>query len=364
MLDIARSRIAFVVGSCLLAASAAQAEGHSPEVTTVSVPDSLRPVVARHYSAGTTHLVCDSPDGPQYLQSGDEGRSFSRKLAIVDAGSRQPGLEFNVWDMAVGEDGAVHVALGSNAWKLKLPPKEWGFFYARLQPKATAFSPLRSINGRPSEGFSLAAGPSSNVTACWLADKLYANISHDGGATFSPTVEIDSSFNPCNCCTTSCTYAADGRLAILYREETGDDRDMFLVLWDQNANRASRKRISTTLWKTDSCPMTYYSIAATRTGFVAAWPTRGEIYVCRLGADGEVLPPGETKTSGQCGMRTGLITLTNSAGNTLVAWKKDGKLGWQLFDEHGERVGRVGSAASSGNGAAGISGKQGFVLFR
>lgn len=351
-------------GICFFALAVARASDDVPDVTTVAVPHGMQVMAAKRDAAGIIHLVCDSPDGPQYLSFKEDGHSFSRPLAIVDDASRQPRLEFNVWSLAVSPEGTVHVALGNNAWKLKLPRDEWGFFYARLEPNAKAFSPLQNINGRPSEGFSLAAGESNNVTACWLADKLFANISRDSGQTFDPTIEIDSSFNPCNCCTTNCCYAADGRLAILYREETGDNRDMFLVLWDQNANRATRKQISSTLWQIDACPMTYYSISATREGFVAAWPTRGQIYLARLDADGDVLPPGEIKTPGQCGMRTGLITLTDSADNTLVVWKKDGQLGWQLYDERGQPLGQAGSAPSAGNGAAGVVGPRGFVLFR
>ena len=89
--------------------------------------------------------------------------------------------------MAVGKGGRVHVAMGTNAWKLKLPQEEWGFFYASLDPGASAFSPVRNINKKPSEGFSLAADDKGNVTACWLSDKLYANVSHDNGETFGPS---------------------------------------------------------------------------------------------------------------------------------------------------------------------------------
>ena len=88
--------------------------------------------------------------------------------------------------MAVGKGGRVHVAMGTNAWKLKLPQEEWGYFYASLDPGASAFSPVRNINRKPSEGFSLAADDKGNVTACWLSDKLYANVSHDNGETFAP----------------------------------------------------------------------------------------------------------------------------------------------------------------------------------
>ena len=38
-----------------------------------------------------------------------------------------------------------------------LPDDEWAFYYACLEPGAKAFSPVRNINKKPSEGFSLAA---------------------------------------------------------------------------------------------------------------------------------------------------------------------------------------------------------------
>ena len=65
------------------------------------------------------------------------------------------------------------------------------------------------------------------------------------------------------------------------------------------------------------------------------------------------------------GMRSGMIALTASDGKTLAAWKKEGKLGWQLYDKSGKPSGKPGSADSPGSGAAGVVTKDGdFVLFR
>jgi hypothetical protein len=365
-LDIQRAavRLGSVVALIGLAAVPALA-AVTGDVTTVEVPHGGKAVVAETDAQGNIHLLYDSPDGPRYVRSTDDGKTFGKPVAVVDDASQKPGLEFGAWDMAVSPDGHVHVAIGTNAWKLKLPLEEWGFLYARLDPGATAFAPLRNINRKPSEGYSLAADGHGNVTACWLCDKLYANVSHDGGTTFGPNVEVDPSFNPCNCCTTSCAYGADGRLAILYREETNDDRDMFLVLWDQERNDVERVRVGTTSWNVDACPMTYYSILPTPHGFLAVWPTRGDIYFARLGKDGAAVSSKEVKTPGHCGMRTGVLALNDTVGNALVAWKKDGQLGWQVYDPRGRPLGRAGSAASSGNGAAGVVGRDGrFILFR
>ena len=222
------------------------------KVTTIPCPERGQPAAARTDADGTIHLVYRTGDGPCYAKSSDHGKSFSAAIPIVDRQSRKPGLEFDVWDLAVGKAGRVHVALGTNAWKVKLPQEEWGFHYAMLLPGAKEFQPVRNINLKPSEGFSLAADDSGRVTACWLCDKLFTNLSRDNGETFAHFVEINKTYDPCNCCTTSAAYGADGKLAILYREETNNERDMFLVLWDQEKNESSRTRVSTTLWKTDT----------------------------------------------------------------------------------------------------------------
>jgi hypothetical protein len=345
--------------------------GHSPataegnRVTIVPVPAGGRPIAAKTGPDGMVHLLFDSVDGPQLAISKDDGLTFGDPIAVVDRESRKPGLEFSAWDMAVGKSGRVHVAVGTNAWKLKLPQEEWGFYYAAFDTGGKAFTPLRNINRKPSEGYSLAADERGNVTACWLSGKLYANVSHDNGDTFGPNVEIDPAYDPCNCCTTSSLYSADGKLAVLYREETNDERDMYLVLWDQDRNQVSRSRISGTLWKVDACPMSYYAISRGQGGFVSIWPTEGQIYFARLDSQGRALPPAEIKTPGRSGMRTGMLALSAPDGRTLIAWKKDDHLGWQLYDAQGRPSGSPGSAGSTGNGVAGVVDTDGeFILYR
>src|SRR5215468_1025763 len=292
-------------------------------VTTVAVPDGGRPVVAGADAEGTIHLLYNSKDGPRYVKSTDNGKSFDAPIPVVDEKPRKAGLEFEGWDMVVGQGNRVHMAMGTNAWKLKLPQEEWGFYYTSLDPGAKAFASVRNINKTPTEGFSLAADDKGTVTACWLSGKLYANVSHDGGKTFGPRVEINPAYDPCNCCTTSAVFGADGKLAVLYREETNNERDMYMVLWDQGRSQVSRTRISKTLWKIDACPMTYYTVSRNGDGFTAVWPTRGDIFFARLDAKGNLLPPGEVKTPGKVGMRTGMLALNGPKGRTLVAWRQE-----------------------------------------
>lgn len=354
-----------LLSTMFLWAPTANADDGAGKVTTVPVPAVGRPVTAKIDPVGTIHLLCDSDDGPKYAKSSDGGVTFSAAIPVLSGGSQTAGLEYSAWDMAIGKGGRVHVAMSTNAWKLKLPLEEWGYFYANLDPGSSAFSPVRNINHKPSEGFSLAADDKGNVTACWLSDKLYANVSHDNGETFASFVELDPRYNPCNCCTTSAAYGEDGRLAVLYREETDNERDMYLVLWDQDRGQMTRRRVSRTPWKVDACPMTYYTISAARGGLVAAWPTRGQIYFARLDGRGDPVPPAEIQTPGMSGMRTGVLVLSAPDGSTLVAWKKGAQLAWQLYSSDGRPSGEPGTAESPGNGAAGVVSKDGrFILFR
>jgi hypothetical protein len=333
-------------------------------VALVRVPNGGQVVAANISSDGAIHLLYHSGDIPYYVNSSDDGTSFSSPLAVVNAASRQPGLNFTAMSMAVGKGDAVYVAMITNNWQTKLPDVPEGLVYATLPSGAKAFTRVRSLNQRPSEGFGLAADSSGNVAATWLSGKLFVNFSRDGGITFTPNAEINNTYLPCECCTTSPVYGSEGNLAVLYRERTNNERDLYVVILDKDG-RTSRTRVSSTPWKIDGCPMTYYMLAAARDGYVAAWPTRGDIYFARLDAHGKVLPPGEIKTPGRSSMRSGVVALSAPDGRSLVAWKHDEELGWQVYDADGRPEGAPGSAKSPGKGAAGVVDRNGrFVLFQ
>ena len=367
--DSPRKCVGLVVWACvcLLSAGAptSRADDATSRVSSVRVPGVSKVVKAQSGVDGAIHLLFDSASGPQYVKSTDGGRTFSAPLAVVDATAQKPGLKFSGWDLAVAKDGRVHVAMGNNAWKLKLPQEEWSLYLASLAQGAKAFSPVRNLNRKPSEGFSLATGKRGAVTACFLSGKLFAMVSRDGGETFTASSELNPVWNPCDCCTTSATYGLDGKLALLYREETDNERDIYVVLWDQSQDsKPSRTRMSSTPWKIAGCPMTYFTISPTASGYVAAWPTKGDVYFARLDKDGAVLPPGEIKTPGTSGMRMALLALSATDGATLVAWKNKDVLGWQLYDAKGQPQGIPDSATSPGNGAAGVVLPSGnFLLF-
>ncbi|MCU1259157.1 MAG: hypothetical protein JWO80_2042 [Bryobacterales bacterium] len=88
--------------------------------------------------------------------------------------------------------------MSTNNWQVKLPNVPVGLVYATLPPGAKAFTPVRSLNEEPSEGFSVAADGHGRIAATWLSNKLYANFSADNGRTFTPNAELNTSYDPCN----------------------------------------------------------------------------------------------------------------------------------------------------------------------
>jgi len=366
MLTLSMNNLPRALALPLTLAAALMAAKTDPvsRVQIVPVPTGGEATEARITPDGAIHLLYQSGAIPYYVKSSDGGASFGRPIPVVAPDSRKPGLEFAGAAMAVAQGGTVHVAVMTNNWKVKLPGVPDGLVYATLPAEAQAFTPIASLNSRPSEGFSLAANDNGNVAATWLAGKLFANFSHDGGKTFSANSEINPAYDPCDCCTTRAAYGADGSLAVLYREETNNQRDMHVIIVSKDG-RQSRTRISSTLWTVNACPMTYFSLSATQDGYVAAWPTKGEIYFARLDRNGKVMAPGEIKTPGRTGMRTGVVALSAADGVSLIAWRRQDEVGWQLYGEDGNPLGAGGSMKSAGKGAAAVVDRKGrFILFQ
>lgn len=354
---------AAILASATFAGSFAAADPiDDPTVVVVATPEDGHPTRALLDADGRIHLLFATPSGPRYSRSSvvtnsDSVPEFAASIPVVAVDPARPDLEYSDGDMALGRDGRVLVTMMTNAWKLKLPQEDWGYHLAERAPGAASFAPVRNVNHRPSEGFSIAADGDGRVVAVWLADRLLGNVSGDDGQTFGPTVEIDRSFNPCNCCTTVTVPCGDGRFAVLYREETGNERDMHIAFWNPATRESSRQRISTTPWRISTCPMTYYDLRPAPGGFVAAWPNGDDytVHFARLDGDGQLLPPGEVETPGRSWHRHGVAAVPAPDRSTLVVWNKDGRIGWQRYDPQAQPVGATGSAATSGKGVAAVA---------
>ena len=159
------TRIVVIGLLCFPAITLAGGIGSTGEVSLVRVPNGGDPVAARMTGDGVIHLLYNSRGIPYYVKSRDGGRTFSPPIPAVDQAARRPKLVFAGESMAVGKGDAVFVAMSTNNWQVKLPGVPDGLVYATLAPGAKSFTPVRSLNQRPSEGFSLAADGKGDVAA-------------------------------------------------------------------------------------------------------------------------------------------------------------------------------------------------------
>jgi len=74
---------------------------------------------------------------------------------------------------------------------------------------------------------------------------------------------------------------------------------------------------------------------------------------------GEVADGG---TPGRSGMRTGVAALQAADGVSLVAWRHEDEVGWQLYSEDGKPPGAPGSIQSPGKGVAAVVDREGRFL--
>jgi len=332
------------------------------QVIVRAVPDGGMPLVARITRDGTIHLLYVVNKRPMYATSRDGGKTFGQGLAVVQAFA-DTRLTFTGEDMAVTDGGRVYVALSTDGWKFKVPKEEMGFHLAILEPGKRAFTPVRNVNLMPSSGYSLAASDERHVVLTWFSKTLYWSKSDDGGATFTPNAVVDPNYLVCECCTTRVVYGADGELAIMYREKTDNHRDMYLVRMKKDGSH-TRNRCSQASWDINACPMTYWDLEPAGDGFIAAWPTRGKLYFNRLDADGKPGNAREVMTEGQTTMRSQPLALTNAAGMTLIGWRQQGQLMWQVYDNQNKPIGAKGSAQGVSPAAAGVVDKAGrFIIF-
>lgn len=297
-----------------------------PDIRVVPLPDGgIAPDVVMD-DAGTLHLAYFDKDNVYYMQSDDEGRSYSEPVRVNSLeGTAQAGL-FRGPDLDVSSRGRVHVVWYSNAYQRKLPTHDWGVQYAWKGRTDSEFTETRNLNHVPSDNYSLAVDD-DRVSVVWTADSLYVQSSEDGGETFGRAESIAIA-DPCECCATTAYYLKPGKLQILYREKAGNIRDMHLLAQSNSDGAFARTRVSKTQWKIEACPMSGSSLTESTSGLSVAWETKGNILLGYTDESGNLLETGEILVSANGKYP---VVLNTPGGATLVAWKQNSTLMWNLY---------------------------------
>jgi hypothetical protein len=264
--------------------------------------------------------------------------------------------------LAAGKNGRVHVAwTGSGKAGPKAPGKTTPVLYTRLDEAGTAFEPERNVKQTAGylDGASVAADAAGNVYVFWHAPKpggkgeedrrVWVARSADDGQTFGPDrVAFDGPTGACGCCGMRGFAAGDGTVFALYRSAKDVvHRDTWLLTSaDKGATFTGLKLHE---WNEGGCPMSSYFLSAGKSGVLAAWETKEQVYFTTLdGATGKPAKP--VAAPGAARRRKHPVAAVNAAGETLLAWtegmawNQGGSLSWQLYDKDGRPTAEHGQA--------------------
>ena len=217
---------------------------------------------------------------------------------------------------------------------------------------------VNDIPGSAREGLhALAATPSGFVVVAWLdlrekGTRIYAAVSRDHGATWTPdTLIYASPSGPvCECCHPSVAIGADGRVAIMFRNNLAGQRDMYLAESKDGVTFSPASKLGTNSWTLNACPMDGGAVAFNAEGVVSIWRREGDVFLTtarvperRLGAGRDPVvaqfenhqdvawsaPDGVVLERGGALIKVGpgrFPSIVSTRDHTVVAWEHDGQV--------------------------------------
>ncbi len=303
---------------------------------------------------GVLHLIYFKGDPGHgdvfYVQSKDEGKSFSKPLRINShAGSVIAAGNVRGAHLAVGPGGRVHVAwMGSSMAEPKAPGGASPMLYTRLNDAGNAFEPERNVIKAAVglDGGGSLAVHGKRVAVAWHAPtpgtkgeenrRVWLAMSADEGKTFDEESPISpAGAGACGCCGMRIVFSAAGEPLALFRgAREVVHRPMYLLAGDSGLG--SLRAFKLQEWETGTCPMSTMAFATTPAETFFAWETEGQVSYARLGSGAKELSsptaaPGSTKRRKHPALATNgrevLLAWTEGMG-----WNKGGSLAWQTYD--------------------------------
>lgn len=251
---------------------------------------------------GAIHLTFGSGAAAYHCVSIDAGRSFSLPTRVGGATFLALGMRRGP-RVAVTDKVIIVTAIGGEkgggrdgdllAWRSRDSGRSWS------DPVV-----VNDVAGAAREGLhSMAVGPNGLPFCAWLdlrnkGTEVSGSTSRDGGATWSRNVLVYHSpdGNVCECCHPSVVFAPDGDLFVMWRNALNGNRDMyFTTSKDAGETFASARRLGSQGWLLDACPMDGGTIAVDRKGqMYAVWRRQQAVYLTEQAATSEkILGKGE-----------------------------------------------------------------------
>jgi BNR repeat-like domain len=250
---------------------------------------------------GAVYVTFAAGDVISVARSTDAGATFASPVALPEAGR-----------LALGKRRGPRVAATAQAVVVAAVAGARGggadgdlVLYRSTDQGRTWTAPIvvNDVPGAAREGMhGLAANASGVVVLAWLdlrqkGTRIYAAVSHDHGATWSPDrlVYTSPSGSVCECCHPSVAVADDGRVAVMFRNHLEGRRDMYVVESRDGATLGAPLGAAVKQgrgsWLLEACPMDGGAVAVGAGVTNAVWRREATLYATVTRAPSVVTDP-------------------------------------------------------------------------
>jgi hypothetical protein len=220
----------------------------------------------------------------------DDGRSFDVHT-VGQVGALALGMRRGP-RVAVTETAVIVTAVGGE----KGGGRDGDLLAWRSVDGGTTWSVPRRVNNVEAsarEGLhGMASGPGETVFCTWLdlrskKTEVYGSLSHDGGLTWKENQLVYRSpeGSVCECCHPSAAFGADGTLYVMWRNQLGGARDLYVTRSsDEGETFDPAEKLGSGTWQLNACPMDGGALAVGPDGRVhSAWMRAGTMYSAEKG---------------------------------------------------------------------------------
>jgi hypothetical protein len=269
------------------------------------------------WDGSVAYLVFGRSDVISVTRSDDGGDTFGPPVQLPRTGRMALGLHRGPRIAATGDVVLVSAIVGE-----KGGGADGDVLLYRSTDRGMTWTAPVVINDVPRsarEGLhAMAADTSGLVVIAWLdlrqpGTRVHAAVSRDRGRTWSNDrlVYASPSGAVCECCHPSVAIGADGRLAVMFRNNLAGNRDMYMAESADGATFLPARKLGTGSWLLNACPMDGGAISLQSGTAVSTWRRADAVYLS--------LTPDREQRLG-----TGRDPVLHSAGGRVdVAWSSD-----------------------------------------
>ena len=221
---------------------------------------------------GVIHVAFGVGDTVYCSTSADGGKSYGDRVEVGTVKRLALGMRRGP-RIAAGAETVVITAVSHDdgrvlAWRSNDEGRTWtGPVSVNDNSPATANEGLQA----------LAAAPNGDLHCVWLdhringKNQIFGAVSVDGGRTWSDNrlVYRSPSGTVCECCHPATTFDSEGALYVMWRNSLSGSRDMYATVSRDGGKTFSKaSKLGSGTWKLDACPMDGGYLAATKPGQV------------------------------------------------------------------------------------------------